>query len=129
MNSEAVTSAALRELVSEAQAVAAAIVEASDLVRLGARAACPVPWGACPEHGNTLTYRAGRSWCRHAGCTRSWGYDRAGLPCSDPVAVDVRDANGDGGPMCAGHATGAAEEIDGAVLTPLGTSGGKAVSR
>jgi hypothetical protein len=39
---------------------------------------CPVPWGVCPEHGNTLTSTARKTWCRAVGCGRTWAYDRGG---------------------------------------------------
>ena len=45
---------------------------ADELTRLAARRtdACPVPWGACPEHGATLRSTGGRGWCRTPGCLR-----------------------------------------------------------
>ena len=44
--------------------------------------ACPVPWGVCPEHGNTLTSTGGKAWCRATGCGRTWDYGGAGSPCN-----------------------------------------------
>ncbi|WIX76822.1 hypothetical protein QRX50_36135 [Amycolatopsis carbonis] len=48
---------------------------------------CGVPWGVCPEHGNTLRSSAGRTWCTATGCDRGWNYDRLGAPCGEPVAA------------------------------------------
>lgn len=160
MNTEqAVTPARLRELVSQAQALAAAVAAArdglrtdpdeptrragfrldnavgdvldvadqmaataDDLARVRSRSICGADWGACPVHGDTLTFRAGTSWCKQLGCGRSWGYDRASTPCNEPTAFDVRDADGNGGPMCAGHTVGAREQLVGAVIRPLPSS-------
>lgn len=95
---------------------------ATDLWRVINRSECPADWGACPDHGGTLASTGGRSWCTHARCGRNWPYDRLGLPCTEPAAFDVRDAEGDGGPMCAGHATDARRRIIGVVITPLPTT-------
>jgi hypothetical protein len=47
--------------------------------------ACLVPWGVCPEHGNTLTSTGRKTWCRETGCGRTWTYDRGGLPYIEPA--------------------------------------------
>ncbi|MEU2639876.1 hypothetical protein ABZ591_36140 [Micromonospora fulviviridis] len=62
----------------------------------------------------------GKIWCQASGCGRRWRHDRAGLPCTEPVEFDVRDAEGNGGPMCAGHALDARDRLIDAVVTPLG---------
>jgi hypothetical protein len=57
------------------QAVAELLKTAVDLDRIKTAAApgpCRVSWGVCPEHGNTLTSSAGKTWCRTAGCDRTW---------------------------------------------------------
>jgi hypothetical protein len=92
---------------------------ASDLVRIRARGDCPCDWGVCPVHGNTLRSTGGRSWCEVSDCGRRWDYDRAGLPCNEPVAYEVRDSTGKGGPMCAGHAQDCRIRLEGAVITAL----------
>lgn len=106
---------------------AAAISEAAhdvvntavDLARIRGRGDCPCDWGVCPEHGNTLRSSAGLCWCTAANCGRSWGYDRGGLPCTEPAAFDVRDLDDRGGPMCAGHAHDARTRLIGAKVTAL----------
>lgn len=92
---------------------------AGDLARVRGRSACGADWGVCPEHGNTLTSSGGTSWCRTRGCGQTWNYDRGGLPCTEPAAYEVRDANGGGGPMCAGHTLSARSQLVGATITPL----------
>jgi hypothetical protein len=92
---------------------------AGDLARLRGRGQCPCDWGVCPEHGNTLRSSGGKCWCAAPGCGRRWNYDRGGLPCTEPVAYEVRDSTGAGSPMCAGHALDARGRLVGAVITPL----------
>ncbi|MER5608284.1 hypothetical protein AB0F93_03505 [Micromonospora tulbaghiae] len=92
---------------------------ATDLFRVVNRSSCPADWGVCPEHGGTLVSTGGRSWCPHHGCGRKWPYDRLGLPCQEPAAFDVRGADGNGGPMCAGHAVYARAHLPGATVTAL----------
>ncbi|WP_046772568.1 hypothetical protein [Jiangella alkaliphila] len=105
------------------------VATAGDLARVRGRPTCGADWGVCPVHGNTLRASGGRCWCTVLDCGRSWGYDRLGLPCSEPVAFDVRDTEGGGGPMCAGHAKDAQNRIVGAVVTPLDGPGGEESSR
>lgn len=67
---------------------------ATDLDRIAAATVpgtCGVPWGVCPEHGNTLISSGGRTWCRDASCQRTWDYDRSGLPCTEPAHWTVTD--------------------------------------
>lgn len=92
---------------------------AGDLARIRGRGACPADWGVCPEHGNTLRYSGGECWCTASGCGRRWNYDRAGLPCSEQAAFEVRDATGGSGQMCAGHAMDAQDRIVGVTVVPL----------
>lgn len=113
----------LLDAAGSARQVAAELeATATDLHRIVNRSACPADWGVCPEHGRTLASDGGRSWCLRIGCGRRWPYDRAGLPCTEPPAFDVRDAEGGGGPMCAGHTIDARERIIGVVITPLPAS-------
>jgi hypothetical protein len=80
---------------------------------------CPVPWGVCPNHGNTLISAGGRTWCRAPGCPRTWNYDRVSLPCCEPTRWTVTDQHGGASRMCNGHALDAAERLDGAQAAPL----------
>lgn len=93
---------------------------AEDLARIRARSDCPADWGVCPDHGATLASLAGgRSACTVRGCARAWDYDRAGLPCTEPVAYEVHHAGDAVVRMCAGHARHAeAHLIGGARLVP-----------
>lgn len=111
----------LDEAAGAARGTVAADLDATadDLVRIRGRGPCPADWGVCPEHGATLRSTGGRCWCDAAGCDRSWDYDRYGLPCTEPIAYDVRDPDGGGGPMCAGHADTAQRQLVGAVVTAL----------
>lgn len=81
---------------------------ASDLARIAAvpASACPAQWGVCPDHGDTLTSSGGVSRCRTLGCSRTWNYDRAGLPCAEPATVPVTIA-GETKNFCVGHALSA----------------------
>ncbi|TDC50022.1 hypothetical protein E1212_16510 [Jiangella ureilytica] len=92
---------------------------AGDLAPEPGHSICPITWGVCPEHGKTLTGTAGRSWCRHPGCGRSWHYDRTSLACTEPVAFQIRTESGDGVLMCRGHAVSTLEQQADAVLTPV----------
>lgn len=104
----------LDDLVGELRRAGTGLEDtAEDLARIRARSECPADWGVCPDHGATLTSSGGRSACTVRGCARAWDYDRAGLPCSEPVAYEVHH---DGEPvvrMCAGHARYAADHLDG----------------
>ena len=76
--------------------------------------ACPVPWGVCPEHGNTLTSSGGKTWCREIRCARRWDYDRVGLPCVEPARWKVTDRHGGSLVVCDGHALDASKHLEGA---------------
>jgi hypothetical protein len=78
--------------------------------------ACAVPWGACPDHGNTLTSTGGKTWCRVTGCGRKWDYDCVGLPCIDPARWKVTDRHGQACMMCDGHALDARKRLEGACV-------------
>jgi hypothetical protein len=87
-----------------------------------ARAAesCGIPWGVCPDHGNTLTTSGGMTQCRSHRCGRTWTYDRLGAPCTEPVTHQVTARDGRTFRACAGHALDAEQRLDGATLTRLG---------
>jgi hypothetical protein len=76
--------------------------------------ACPIPWGVCPEHGNTLTCTGPKTWCRIIGCGRTWDFDRIGLPCIEPARWTVTDKHGQASLMCDGHALDARKRLEGA---------------
>jgi hypothetical protein len=102
---------------------------ADDLERIEAASApgvCSVPWGVCPEYGNTLASSGGKTWCRAMFCRRTWDHDRAGLPCAEPARWALRDQLGGVAVMCDGHARDAAASIDGAKVDPLGCADRKA---
>lgn len=63
-----------------------------------------IPWGVCPEHGNTLVSSGGKTLCREVSCTRAWDYDRLGLPCAEPALWRMIDRHGDTLVVCHGHA-------------------------
>lgn len=98
---------------------------ADDLTRLAARpeGSCAMPWGVCPDHGNTLASSGGRTWCQLPDCGRRWDYDRMGMPCEEPARWRLRDSAGDGAEVCDGHAADARERLEGAVLEPLRVRG------
>ncbi|MEV0628677.1 hypothetical protein ACI2LC_24330 [Nonomuraea wenchangensis] len=89
---------------------------AGDLAALQARP-CGMPWGVCPEHGNTLSTRAGISTCRV--CRREWRHDRFGRPCEEPVTWKVIDRAGAETRMCDGHVLGARAAAAGATFVRL----------
>lgn len=95
---------------------------AADLERIANAAApgtCSVQWGACPDHGNTLTSSGGRTWCHHATCERMWDYDRVGLPCAEPARWRMIDRHGDVALVCQGHAVALRASLDHLRLVPL----------
>jgi hypothetical protein len=112
----------LSDAAGQCRQAAAALEEtAGDLARIAAvpAHACPIGWGVCPDHGNTLTGSGGRAWCRSAGCGRRWGYDRLGSPCAEPVTHRVTDAEGTVHDVCDGHAIDCRERLIGATVTRL----------
>ncbi|MER5890042.1 hypothetical protein ABT160_39985 [Streptomyces sp. NPDC001941] len=81
---------------------------------------CGVPWGICPEHGNTLTVSGGKTWCSSLACGRIWPYDRLSTPCAEPVRFKVSIPHGGVSRICGAHAREAAERMEGVVVEPLG---------
>lgn len=85
---------------------------------------CGVPWGVCPDHGNTLTSSGGRTWCTTPLCGRTWGYDRVDTPCPEPITHTVTDAHGGSFLACPGHAIAAKKQLDGGSVALLGPGDG-----
>ncbi|MGW5680508.1 hypothetical protein [Nonomuraea sp. NPDC003754] len=94
---------------------------ASDLARIAARPgrSCTAGFGVCPEHGNALTSTGGTIRSTAAGCGRSWGYDRVGMPCAEHATHRVTDAGGGRALVCDGHAVDARARLDGGRIEPL----------
>jgi len=84
--------------------------------------ACAVPWGVCPDHGNTLTSTSCKTWCRVIGCGRTWNYDRVGVPCIEPARWRVTDRHGQARMICDGHALDARKRLEGACVELRGSS-------
>lgn len=80
---------------------------------------CAVPWGVCPEHGNTLSSSGGQTRCTQPYCGRVWNYDRLGVPCGEPLTHKVTDAAGGSFLACKAHAMDATERLIGSTVTPL----------
>ncbi|GAA3592248.1 hypothetical protein GCM10022419_088880 [Nonomuraea rosea] len=89
---------------------------AEDLARLQTPP-CAFRWGVCPEHGNTLSSKAGVSECRV--CRRTWTYNRLDQPCGEPVTWRVIDRAGTETQMCDGHVLGARAAAGGATFARL----------
>ncbi|MEV1238557.1 hypothetical protein ACIBO2_45125 [Nonomuraea sp. NPDC050022] len=89
---------------------------AADLARLQDQP-CGLPWGVCPEHGNTLSAGGGVSTCRV--CRRSWTGDLLGQPCREPRTWKVIDRAGTETRMCDGHVLGARAAAAGATFIRL----------
>lgn len=107
----------VREALEETAADLEKILEAR------APGTCGIPWGVCPEHGNTLRSSGGRTECMNLRCGRTWTYDRLGLPCTEPVTHHVVDAEGGTLDVCNGHALDCEKRLDGATVTrtaPIG---------
>lgn len=112
----------LGDAAGAARSIAAEMTAtAGDLARLAARpeGSCAMPWGVCPDHGNTLRSSGGRTWCEHPSCGNVWTYDRTWIPCEEPARWRLKDSAGDGAEVCDGHAADARERLDGAVLESL----------
>jgi hypothetical protein len=108
------------------QAAGALRDTAADLDRVSAASApgtCSIPWGVCPEHGNTLVSTAGRTWCCERSCQRRWDYDRVALPCPEPARWTITDQCGGTSVMCDGHALDASRHMEGARAAPLMAAG------
>jgi hypothetical protein len=99
----------MRQASAELQETADHLDLIADAMKPGA---CPVPWGVCPEHGNTLTSTGRKTWCRAVGCSRTWGYDRVGLPYIEPAWWTVTDQHGNASAMCDGHALDARQRLE-----------------
>ncbi len=74
---------------------------------------CGIPWGVCPEHGNTLRSTGGSTWCKAPDCFRTWNYDRMATPCTEPAVAAATGAKGEEFVLCAGHALDAEQRLDG----------------
>ncbi|WP_406393279.1 hypothetical protein [Streptomyces sp. NBC_00887] len=70
----------------------------------GTESLCGVPWGVCPDHGNTLRAGGDSSWCTVAGCSRKWGYEKLGSTCFEPVSQEVMGVGGKPFLACRAHA-------------------------
>jgi len=77
---------------------------------------CAAEWGACPEHGNTLSSSGGRTWCTRPDCGRTWPGSRLTSHCAEPAAVIVADVAGQKTRLCPGHWTDARTRLVGARL-------------
>jgi hypothetical protein len=101
--------------VRQASTELADTVDHSDRIAAATKpGACLVPWGVCPEHGNTLTTTGRKTWCQETGYGRTWTYDRGGLPCIEPTRWRVTDNHGEVAVMCDGHALDAGKRLEGA---------------
>ena len=121
----------LDNTIGEARAIAAELHDtAADLARIAARpeGSCTMPWGVCPEHGNTLRGMGGTTWCTVTGCGRTWGYDRLGMPCAEPARWKLTDREGAEARLCDGHALDARHRLEGATVVPLAAPPGRGVS-
>jgi hypothetical protein len=115
----------LGDAAGQAEGIANALEDtASDLDRYLSRpsGACEIPWGVCPEHGNTLVSTGRGATCQV--CSRTWDYGRVAMPCEEPARWHLSDAHGESRRVCDGHATDARARLDHARLTPLRTSNG-----
>jgi hypothetical protein len=106
-----------RAISGEMQATAA------DLARIAARpeGSCVIPWGVCPQHGNTLRSTGGKTWCTITGCGHVWGYDRLAMPCAEPARWQLTDREGAEALLCDGHARDARTRLEGSTIIPLGS--------
>ena len=114
----------LDDAAGQARAIATEMQDtAADLARIAARptGSCTIPWGVCPEHGNTLTSTGGKTRCIVAGCGRTWGYDRLAMPCAEPARWKLTDQHGAKALLCDGHACDARARLEGATVVPLGS--------
>jgi hypothetical protein len=113
----------LHHATAQAHLIAGALEEtAADIARLHTSpggALCAIAWGVCPEHGNTLHSKAGRTTCKSPHCYRVWAYDRLGAPCTEPASHQCTDAHGTAFPACEGHAKDVRLRMDGATVAPI----------
>ena len=77
---------------------------------------CQVPWGACPDHGNTLITSGEWTRCRRPGCGRTWPGNRVQAHCGEPATVLIADAASDQTRLRAGHWADARERLIGVRL-------------
>ncbi|MEU8678749.1 hypothetical protein [Streptomyces sp. NPDC048560] len=77
----------------------------------GTESLCGVPWGVCPDHGNTLRVSERKTWCTVAECSHKWAYDKLSNPCAEPVTDTVTDARGKSFLACRAHATDAGKRL------------------
>jgi hypothetical protein len=122
----------LSDAARQARAVAAGLHEtAADLARIAARppGSCVIPWGVCPEHGNTLTSTGGKTWCTTPRCGRAWGHDRLAMPCAEPARWKLTDQHGAEALLCDGHALDARNRLEGAMVVPLDPPPGRGGAR
>jgi hypothetical protein len=101
----------IRQASTELQATAGHSERVAAAMKPGAYA---VPWGVCPEHGNTLTGTGGKTWCRAIRCHRTWDYDRGSLPCIEPARWTVTEKHGQASVICDAHALDARKRLENA---------------
>ncbi|MFD4688832.1 hypothetical protein [Streptomyces sp. NPDC058463] len=82
----------------------------------GTESLCGVPWGVCPDHGNTLRVSGDRSWCTVAGCSRKWGHDKLGATCFEPVSHEVTGVSSKPFLACQAHAMDAEKRFQGSAV-------------
>ncbi|TXS09917.1 hypothetical protein EAO71_36975 [Streptomyces sp. ms191] len=85
----------------------------------GTESLCGVPWGVCPDHGNTLRKRGDRCRCTVAGCSRRWSADRLGNTCGEPVTHQITDERGKSFLACRAHARDAERHLGDGTAQPL----------
>jgi hypothetical protein len=107
---------AARRLAAAREALATEIQIQTDRHLAEDQTRCSAQWGVCPTHGNTLSSSGGRTWCRQAGCGRTWPGSRVARHCDEPAEVVVADQAGDTMQLCAGHWTDARLRMVGARL-------------
>jgi hypothetical protein len=108
--------AAARELDDARIALTQEIAVETDRLLAADPTCCAAEWGACPEHGNTLSSSGGRTWCTRSDCGRTWLGSRLTSHCAEPAVVVVADAAGRETRLCAGHWTDARVRLVGARL-------------
>jgi hypothetical protein len=94
----------------------------ADLDRISAASTpgtCSIPWGVCPEHGNTLVSSGNKTWCQDVSCVRAWDYDRLSLPCAEPARWRMIDQHSDALVVCQGHAVDLRACLEGVRVVPL----------
>jgi hypothetical protein len=106
--------AAARRLAGAREALVRDIQAVTDERLAADQRRCSARWGVCPEHGNTLSCSGGRSWCRWAGCGRTWPGSRVSQHCDEPAAVVIADQAGAQMRLCAGHWAEARKRLIGA---------------